>query len=657
MHDADPTKIQAMILEKDALVRETELQERQLNTKNKKIEELNERLEYLEDIVQKYAIQLEKMRMSEGIPRTNWTKSLIEENIQMRERLDWLFEEKEQIQHECLKLENRLEEQEQKLQLLQDHIHRFERKQKEIPLQKAVQSDSRSEQQCGNLNEEDETLSGSEVLEMQSGEGLNKEQFNDEKSGSQSASLDLGSEGGEMINGRSSPFIEQHEGVANEQKWKDDAASGGICLRTIKDLKEDSDHVGQLQMMQICIGKIANYLQIDIDVNILQNNHHGSEGRACTLDEIEGKVFAIIKENEHLKKETRELKSLVEFLEFEQTFTKEDLQDSEERNVDLQKKLEDVVKTEQVLQGQLTTWSNLCGKLYATIRKGEQKPAEKCSMLIERAVAAKRARRNVLRQKCKNIGVQLKACKAKANGSKRCIDAFAGRNLELELKVDLLQSMNKAITDQKNELELAYKNEIQANIRIQDELEDMRELADKAKIFRSALNEQRKEVDFINLETFMLFKNLKEEKEQHADSQKKLQVALVGKEVVQKGFEKEMKRYEDCKRKLFEIETDKASVQETLEKVIEAMLEEVKVEREKKEDALKDLEGEMKIRPVYERKLDEYFTEKKILERNLESEIKRNQEAENIISTLHQIIEKKQKKRSRFRKLFGRGSD
>ena len=80
------------------------------------------------------------MRVSEEIPRTNWTtwKSLIEENIEMRERLDWLFGEKEQIQYECLMLENRLEGKEQKLQLLQDHIHRSEGKQKEIPLQEVV---------------------------------------------------------------------------------------------------------------------------------------------------------------------------------------------------------------------------------------------------------------------------------------------------------------------------------------------------------------------------------------------------------------------------------------------------------------------------------------------------------------------------------------
>ena len=41
------------LINADALIRETELQERQLNTKDKKIEELNVRLEHLEDIVQK----------------------------------------------------------------------------------------------------------------------------------------------------------------------------------------------------------------------------------------------------------------------------------------------------------------------------------------------------------------------------------------------------------------------------------------------------------------------------------------------------------------------------------------------------------------------------------------------------------------------------
>ena len=574
-------------------------------------------------------------------------KGLEIENSRLGERVKLLSKENEEMGQEYSILAKDIEAKTKEVMVLEMRI-------------KCLESQIQDEgNKSGDLNEEDEeeTLPGCEELEMQSGEGLNKEELKDEKSDGESASLDVENEQGEMVNGRSSPFIKQYAGVAIEQKWEDDAASGEICPRTITNLKEDSDHVEQLQMMQNFIGKIANYLKIDIDVNNLQNNHHGSEGKACTFDEIEGKVWAITKENEHLKKETRELKSLVEFLEFEQKFTREDFQESEEKYVNLQKKLEDVIKNEQVLQGQLTTWSNLCGKLYATVKKGKRKPAEKCVMQTGRAVAVKRARRNVLRQKCKNIGVQLKEYIAKANRSKRFLNAFADRNLELELKVDLLQFMNEAITDEKNELEQAYKNEIQANIRIHDELEDMREQADNVNIFRSALKEQRKEVDSIKLETFALLKNLKKEKEHHAGSQRKLQVALVGKEVVQKGFEKETRRYEDCKRKLYEVATEKADVKETLEKDIRAMLEEVKVEREQKEDAIKNLEGEMKIRFVYERKLEEYFTEKKILEKSLESEVKKNQEAKSIISTLYQIIEKKKKKRSRFRRFFGRGSD
>ena len=560
-------------------------------------------------------------------------KGLEIKNSRLGERVKLLSKENEEMRQEYSILAKDIEAKTKEVMILEMRI-------------KCLESQIQDEgNKSGDLSEEDEeeTSPGSEELEMQSGEGLNKEELKDEKSDGESASLDVENEQGKMVNGRSSPFIKQYTGVAIEQKWEDDAASGEICPRTITNLKEDSDHVEQLQMMQNFIGKIANYLKIDIDVNNLQNNHHGSKGKACTFDEIEGKVWAITKENEHLKKETRELKSLVEFLELEQKFTREDFQESEEKYVNLQKRLEDVIKNEQVLQGQLTTWSNLCGKLYATVKKGKRKPAEKCVMQTGRDVAVKRARRNVLRQKCKNIGVQLKAYIAKANGSKRFLNAFADRNLELELKVDLLQFMNEAITDGKNELEQAYKNEIQANIRIHDELEGMRE--------------QRKEVDSIKLENFALLKNLKKEKEHHADSQRKLQVALVGKEVVQKGFEKEMRRYEDCKRKLYEVATEKADVKETLEKDIRAMLEEVKVEREQKEDAIKNLEGEMKIRFVYERKLEEYFTEKKILEKSLESEVKKNQEAKSIISTLYQIIETKKKKRSRFRRFFRRGSD
>ena len=536
-------------------------------------------------------------------------KGLLEENNRLKELVKLLSVENQDLGKKCFLLANDVEAKTTGVNILEMQIKSLE-SQMEVKDNLVIDLDEK--------DDDEKTLSGEEEWEM-----LNVEEENEGKSDGGSLTLEF-----------------------HQNEWGEKT-----------NLQDYSNKVEELELMQGFFVKIAKHLNIDEDIDS-QDSFDAAGRKLRIFEEIESKILGIKKDNEHLKEETKELKSLVEFLEFEQKFTKEDFEQSEEVIVKLKSNLQESVENEKDLRGQLSSWSQICSKLFATVKKTEQKATEMRSVERRNIVAAKRAHRKRLEKKLKGIRRKLTACVAKGNIAKRCIHALAGKNLELELQVNLLQCDNEDIRKEKDELEKAYKHELQDNVRMQDEMEGLREEADKAKSFRTSLNDQRKELDSVKFEHFTLLKKLEEEKALHADCQRKLKVALICKEVIQKRLEKEVKEYAECERKLNEANTDMANAQEEFQDHIKAILEEVRVLQEKKEEDLKDLEGEMEIRFMYETKLEEYISEKKKLEVILESEIEKNQEAENIICALHQIIEKKKRaKRSRFARFFRRGSE
>eukprot|EP00795_Rhopilema_esculentum_P005144 gene5144-270_t len=661
----------------DAIVRETELQQRQLDIEDKEIEDIRERLEHLEDVVQNSIIQLEELRQRKELPSTNWMRNLISENREMTERLALALSDKKQLDYECFVMANRLKEKEQELGALNEK--HFESKQKDMPLEEAMEGNS-------SLNKSllEENIRLKEVVKLLSMENqeLGKKGSllaNDVEAKTTEVNIlemrikNLESQVEDNLVIDLDEKDDDEKTLTGEEEWEmqnveevneGNSDGGSVILEFHQNewgektnLQDYSNQVEELELMQGFFVKIAKHLNIDEDID--SQDGYGVVGRKFKMfQDVESKILDIKKDNEDLKEETKELKSLVEFLEFEQKFTKEDSEQSKEVNIKLKSKLQEAVENEKEMQGQLSTWSQMCGKLFATVKKTEQKAKAMRSMERRTIVAAKRVQRKRLEKKFKGIRAKLAACVAKGNIAKSCIDALAGKNLELELQVDLLQCNNEEIRKQKDELEKAYKHEMQDNMRMLDEVEGLREEADKAKSFRTALNVQRKELDSVKCEHFTLLKEFEEKKVLHANCQRKLKVALICKEMIQKRLEKEEKGYEECERKLIESKTDMANVQEKFQDDIQAILEEVRVLQEKKEEDLKDLEGEMEMRFMYETKLEEYISEKKKLEVILENAIEKNQEAENIICALHQIIEKKKKpKRSRFARFFRRESE
>ncbi|XP_065063305.1 myosin heavy chain, cardiac muscle isoform-like [Rhopilema esculentum] len=690
------------LINTDALVRKTELQQQKLQCKDKEIEELKERLEHLEDVVEKDSSQLESLKMKNEPPQTNWTKNLIEENGVMRERLDLLFDEKQQLAKECSMLECCLEDKEQELAMLKEKIDQLKKNRFEISFQELQENcpfikdledeNIRLKEETKLLSVENEELaneclvlaqgmeakekqvmileeriksleSESQDLEEGKKDGMNEEvivsdgeevetQSNQEgmkqDSDGEFIVVDDESEDGVDVSDGKLTFKEHDDNGTMQQQSEEPMAVGKILPGRMTNIQQYFDQVAELQLLKGFLSKIGSHFKIDNGIALQK-----------VLDHIEIKIVDLIDEKKHLDEETKELRSLVEFLEFEGKFTLEDFKESEEKNIELQSKLQQAVKKEIDAQSQLEAWSNCCGKLYKIIKSNEGK--EKCESSMQRGNArtAELARRKRFLQKYKMINANLKAYKAKSAGIRRCMDALAGKNLELELKADLLQADNEHIIRERDEFETAYKEEMQANIRMQHDLEEYKEQAKKLNTFRSALKEHRKEIDAFRLERCFVLDELDMERQLHEDIERKFQMALIGKELIQRRLQQESEKCKDVERKLSEVETEKTKLQEQFDKDWRTVTEDLFVLRETNNETVKDLDGEMKIRLVYERKLEEYFAEKQRLEKCLEDEVKRNLEAENIISALHQIVEKRSEKpkRSRLSRLFRRGSD
>ncbi|XP_065063306.1 myosin-2 heavy chain-like [Rhopilema esculentum] len=820
------------LINTDALVRKTELQQRKLQCKEQEIEELKERLEHLEDVVEKYASQLESLQKTNEPSQTNWTKNLIEENGVMRERLDLLFGEKQQLAKECSMLECCLEDMEQELTMLKERMDQLKKNRFEISFQELQEScqfikdledenirmkeetkllsveneelaneclalaqgmeaktkevmileerieslesrrqdleeskkDGMNEEEYVKLKEEIKLLSveneelaneclvlaqsmeakAKEVMvleerikslesesqdqEESKKDGMNEEEYvklkeekkllsveNEELANeclvlaqsmeaktkevmileeriksleSESQDLEEGkkdgmneevivsdgeevetqsnqegmkqdsdgefivvddeSEDGVDVSDGKLTFKEHDDNGTMQQQSEEPMAVGKILPGRMTNIQQYFDQVAELQLLKGFLSKIGSHFKIDNGIALQK-----------VLDHIEIKIVDLIDEKKHLDEETNELRSLVEFLEFERKFTLEDFKESEEKNVELQNKLQQAVKNEIDAQSQLEAWSNCCGKLYKIIKSNEGKEKGESSMQRGNARATELARRKRFRQKYKMINANLKAYKAKSARIRRCMDALAGKNLELELKADLLQADNEHIIRERDEFEKAYKEEMQADIRMQHDLEEYKEQAKKLNIFRSALKDHRKEIDALRLERCFVLDELNMERQLHEDIERKFQMALIGKELIQRRLQQESEKCKDVERKLSEVETEKTKLQEQFDKDWRTVTEDLFVLRETNNETVKDLDGEMKIRLVYERKLEEYFAEKQRLEKCLEDEVKRNLEAENIISALHQIVEKRSEKpkRSRLSRLFRRGSD
>ena len=67
--------------------------------------------------------------------QTNWTKNLIEENGAIRERLDLLFGEKQELAKECSMLECCLEDKEQGLAMLKEKMDQLKKNRIEMSFQ------------------------------------------------------------------------------------------------------------------------------------------------------------------------------------------------------------------------------------------------------------------------------------------------------------------------------------------------------------------------------------------------------------------------------------------------------------------------------------------------------------------------------------------
>ena len=555
-----------------------------------------------------------------------------EEYIKLKGETKLLSVENEELANECLVLAQGMEAKAKRIMVLQERIKSLE-----------TESQYLEEGERDDMSEK-ETASGSEMAEMQSiqegKEGDSDGEFivvDDESEGDDDTSAGKLSVKGNDDNARMLQQPEEYMAV------------GKILPGRMTNIQQYFDQVAELQLLKGFLSKIGSHFKID-----------NGNGLQKVLDDIEIKIVELINEKKDLDEETKELKSLVEFLEFEHKFTLEDCKESEAKNVELQNKFQQAVEKEIDTQSQLEAWSNCCGKLYnIKIKSKVGKERSESSMQRGKARAAELARRKRFHQKYKMIGANLKVCKAKSAVIRRCMDALAGKNLELELKADLLQECNEQIIKERDEFEMAYKEEMQANIRMQHDLEEYKKQAKNSNNLRSALNEHRKEIDSVRLERFFVLEELHMERQLHEDFERKFQMALIGKELIQRRLQKETERSEDSDRKLIKAEIEKTNFQEQFDKDLRAVTEDLVILREKNNETAKDLDGEMKIRLVYERKLEEYFAEKQKLEKCLEDEVKRNLEAENIISALHQIMEKRSEKpkRRRLSRLFRRGSD
>ncbi|XP_065063300.1 uncharacterized protein LOC135689868 [Rhopilema esculentum] len=554
-----------------------------------------------------------------------------EEYVKLKEEAKLLLVENEELANECLILAQGMAAKEKEVMVLEERIKSFESGKQDL-----------EEGEREDMSEK-ETASGSEEAKMQ-----NIQEGKKEDSDGEFIVVDDENEDGVDVSDEKLSFKEHDENGRMQQQSEEYMAVGKILPGRMTNIQQYFDEIAELQLLKGFLSKIGSHFKIDNGIALQK-----------VLDHIEIKIVDLIDEKKHLDEETKELRSLVEFLEFERKFTLENFKESEEKNVELQSKLQQAVKKEIDAQSQLEAWSNCCGKLYKIIKSNEGK--EKCESSMQRGNArtAELARRKRFLQKYKMINADLKAYKAKSAGIRRCMDALAGKNLEMELKADLLQADNEHIIRERDEFEKAFKEEMQANIRMQHDLEEYKEQTKKLNIFRSALKEHRKEIDAFRLERCFALDELNMERQLHEDFERKFQMALIGKELIQRRLQQESEKCKDVERKLSEVETEKTKLQEQFDKDLRTVTGDLVVLREKNNETVKDLDGEMKIRLVYERKLEEYFAEKQRLEKCLEDEVKRNLEAENIISALHQIVEKRSEKpkRNRLSRFFRRGSD
>ena len=554
-----------------------------------------------------------------------------EEYIKLKGETKLLSVENEELSNECLILSQGIEAKTKEVMVLQERIKSLESETNH--LEESERNDMKEEELASD-NEESETQNNQEGMK--------------EDSVGEFIVVDDESEGGVDVSDGRLSFKGQDDNGRMQQQSEEHMKVGKILPGRMTNIQQYLDQVAELQLLKGFLSKIRSHFKIDNGIGLQK-----------VLDHIEIEIVELINEKKDIDEETKELKGLVEFLEFEHRFTLEDCKESEAKNVEFQSKLQQAVEKEIDAQSQLEAWSNCCGKLYKIINSKEGKERSGSSMQRGDARAAELARRKRFHQKYKMIGANLKAYKAKSAGIRRCMDALAGKNLELELKADLLRADSEHITKERDEFEKAYKEEMQANIRMQHDLEEYKEQAMKLNIFRSALNEYKIEFDAVRLERCFVLEELHMARQLHEDFERKFQMALIGKELIQKRLQQESEKCKCIERKLSEVEIEKTKLQEQFDKDLRTASEDLVVLREKNDEAAKDLDGEMKIRLVYERKLEENFAEKQKLENCLEDEVKRNLEAENIISALHHIMQKmsEKPKRSRLSRLFRRGSD
>ena len=438
---------------------------------------------------------------------------------------------------------------------------------------------------------------------------------------------------------------------------------------------------------------------------------------------VKGLIMKIKEENRDLFAEKSEMKELVEFLEFELKFTNEDLAETKNANVELEKekkvmehkcqeleekcqnlenkyqntskvcqgfkdKFQNFVdmfqnleekclrsekevstlekkcqslegekaklgmKAEEVigLQDKVEYWSEMCGKLYLFLKRDNaelEKVEERCRIIGKRAKGERSLRKKVEVKNCK-LQREGKMMKRKLDGRRRILNALGGKNLDLQIQINCLQSeMNQLIAD-KDGFEQSYKSELGLNICLSRKVEG---LQSRIRLFEESLEGNRNEIRKVMSEKKITLEELERVREVKRENKRIAEELMKEREVMETELKekneelfKVMKLSEETELRLIASKEEMRKIGRQLE-----------IESHKSKCLEMGLDEELKIRAVQEKKLKEIFAELREAKEELNVATEKNSELENAISTLQEkLVEGRRPKQSRFKRWFRR---
>lgn len=320
----------------------------------------------------------------------------------------------------------------------------------------------------------------------------------------------------------------------------------------------------------------------------------------------------------------------------------DEYQTLQDENKALMLKLDDQKQATMQLESNATIWSNLCGKLYLFLSKDNkelEKLEDRCQKL-GRLATAEQGRRRKLAAKLNMFKNGSQFYQRRRNGVK-VFNALGGKNLDLQIKIGELQSEIAGLKEDRDGFETAFKEEMGLNVRLRTEMDGLQSCL---QFCEESLTAKREKIEEMVGERRIALEQLKSVREGERDSKRRME--KLEKELAERtqNMKDMMVHCEQVGLDLLECKRDKGTLEEKLQHELRrtTLLE-------------SDLNGEIKLREAYEKKVRTMFEELEETKHCLSNAASRLEESQNTIMTLQKMVEERSRpKQSRLRRWFRR---